>query len=1105
MQQDTDNDRIQQHYDEEFDRSAVASKLKDMEQSTSAGNLDEEHNTQPARNMLKDKEESSDPTKATPFTNNVSEQGGKKPNIKDMMSKLSVKKKAATISLVLALFGAGSLPFLGTAALPFAIAGNLNANALSHGMQSYMEDLLGVSIFGLKGKTTASFDGDKIGGLTDSQIKELKSNGVTLQPEDGLTNKAGKKTFSSMTIDGTKVSSKADLSDLIRSKPSTVSKILVTKTPLWKAAKSATSLAYSSAIRAIRNPQLKGTTIEEKNKNFVADATGGGGAGNANVVAELTDDMEDADKTTATENAEGMNKGIQEDLEAAKKSVEAGTPLEDPSNNGNLKAAIVDKLEAGGGIDANINKLAEGTSVGSKIWSYVNALGPLDLVCSIYQTAHTATILARGVIMYNAMRTAIYFVSLVEKYKAGDGQSMEDMEYFMNILQKRDPKTNQAFDQSAAAQFIFTGKINDTPPTISAVGGAGIKAFYSTLLAIHSTVGGGDAKLGREAMRNACNIITNLGVQVGVTLGSLVVGFFTGGTSTALGGVSVSLIRDSLVAGAKKIATGIAEKVGKDIAEKGVLGMLKSNAWKGFKGAWNNLDVWGKTGILLAGVGTFAMPYVVEALTGGDILNALSNGFDFTEMAIAGFNDFDYRTAIANGGLLMSIPKAQAYYNDTYQPAQQTYIASLQQEAKKTPFDYKNQYSALGSIVTNFGTKFGYSSFTTPASMLSSIMSLPAKLPTMFTPSAGAASARDFQAISDYVNNEAYTGQNLALQVTGSPFAGYNHVHSFEEVLEQLGGTEISITESAATSTTTDTTGSSSTKVKLEIVPGSALDTYRKECHNSERTQTDPQFQNDDGSDGLSIECGVGTGEGGADGAKYNSLYSDAITYLTAYNPSNEPVATAGATTGNNTSSTPPGTCPDGTNIVNEISIGWDKDNGGAETPITLCKIPNTSAQINPGWTDSRYKGTSSLGISELVVNSEAASSLLEISKKYTTEKGGKLSGSVAYRSVYEQCSFFMADSAGKVRNTPSSEKEKGYYSKYCSPNTSWLKYPVGKWSTPVVVSNHMMGRSVDFTEPSKTWMKQCVTSSSNNRCYGFYDDVLQSGGGDAPHFTYKP
>lgn len=201
------------------------------------------------------------------------------------------------------------------------------------------------------------------------------------------------------------------------------------------------------------------------------------------------------------------------------------------------------------------------------------------------------------------------------------------------------------------------------------------------------------------------------------------------------------------------------------------------------------------------------------------------------------------------------------------------------------------------------------------------------------------------------------------------------------------------------------------------------------------------------------------------------------------------------------TGTTPSGSCPAGTSVVQGITKGWVRGSG-SETSITLCSIPNTNAQVIPGWKNSKYEGTSALGLTKIAINSEAAQSLLDAATKYKKETGHELSASVGYRSVYEQCSILK----GNGNHVLASQKK--YYKKYCSPNSSWLKYPGGNWSTGVVISNHMMGYSIDFSSASENWMRSCekdaTDGAKDGRCFGFYDDVYQSQGWDSAHFTFK-
>lgn len=184
----------------------------------------------------------------------------------------------------------------------------------------------------------------------------------------------------------------------------------------------------------------------------------------------------------------------------------------------------------------------------------------------------------------------------------------------------------------------------------------------------------------------------------------------------------------------------------------------------------------------------------------------------------------------------------------------------------------------------------------------------------------------------------------------------------------------------------------------------------------------------------------------------------------------------------------PNGTCPAETTLVPKITKGWERS--GKERAITLCSIPGTSAQVIPDWKDSRYEGTSAVGINEVVVNSEAAESLRDAAKK-AKASGVTLSISVGYRSLYEQCSIYIRNHARP------------------SVCPGWITPVSGNWSTDVTYSNHMMGYSIDTLPVTESWMRRCVKDATDtkvdNRCFNFYDDVYQNQNWDSAHFTYKP
>ncbi len=189
------------------------------------------------------------------------------------------------------------------------------------------------------------------------------------------------------------------------------------------------------------------------------------------------------------------------------------------------------------------------------------------------------------------------------------------------------------------------------------------------------------------------------------------------------------------------------------------------------------------------------------------------------------------------------------------------------------------------------------------------------------------------------------------------------------------------------------------------------------------------------------------------------------------------------------------GSCPTGTELVKDITEGWDR--GGDKKTIVLCSIPGTTMTGEGLWKDERYKGTTALGITTLTINSKGAAALLEAAELAKSEEGGKvtLGASIGYRSLFEQCSIYIRD--------------------YARPSEcpDWITKIDAGWSTTTLYSNHMMGLSLDFDAASESWMRTCMQSNDkekydkkdDNRCYGFWDDVKQKQGWDDAHFTYDP
>jgi len=910
------SDHINDDVNQKFDKNATSQQLSKAE---AGGQSDSRHSLSPAGVALTDQldqylrdknrdisdREAGGAPKEAAFTNKFT--GAKQP-VK-LVTRL--KKRSAIISLVLALVGGASIPFIGTAGLPFAIIGNFNAKSVMHGAQAYINDHLGTKLFGFKGQTSVSFDGNQLAGITSSQADELRARGVVLNPAEGTPTKNGKLIYNSITLDGININSKEALSTALRENPGLLSKVLITKPTLWKTSKSAAAQSVKSALRLVLNPKLTGDTPEEKRQSAIGDVIDGDSAIIDSPLKVDDPDAENPDADKVNTELSNTEAKLQEEIAAGKKAVSEGVVAPNPTYLNNMAYEFATRDG-----EAAINTMAGSGSIGGTIWSFVNVMEPLDFVCSIYQTAQTANALARGVIMVQAMRAAIKFVAVVEKYKAGDAESMEEMDFYMTSLQKNDPVSQLGFGDTAIAQHYLTGKglTSGEPPSISAVGGAGIKALSLGMLAIHQGVGtalGGSARTGRIALRDFCNIATNLGLQIGATAGVAIAGFFTGGA--AIGGAvaakgAMTALSSGLKRGGLIFVREMVEKFGKDMMQKLASISLKGaakNSWTTVKSLYRNMGPWDKAGLALAGVATFGMPSIVEALSGTAMLAAFDSGPKLIETYITGKENFDWISAHAQGAAPASIATATAYVNDQYRSAQQGYIAMMQQEAQSTPFDTTNPYSAIGSVMGTFRSVFGAGSFNTASANLTLLASIPFKLPSLFGNAAGAAGeSTNIQQMSDYVDDPTYREMGLAVQAGGSPYATFIKRYGFEQILDQLAAGPIpQITYEGSEDVKRGNIVDS--EPKLSIVPGSALEKYKNFCHGQDRVIIDEQFWSgtdaNNSPEALSSDCmdpGPSAKGDTTTTDKFNPLFADAIRFLSVVNPDAPTTATQTSTPG---------------------------------------------------------------------------------------------------------------------------------------------------------------------------------------------------------------
>lgn len=825
----------------------------------------------------------------------------------DLAKKAQVvlKKRGAIIGLVTLLGGGAAIPFLGATSLPFSILGNMDMKSLMHGLQQYSEDFYGYKIFG-GNKTTVDSNGDKLRGLRDTEIEQLKKQGVTLYPEGGKKTKSGKYIFDSVQFkDGPKISAAQFRTELIKN-PSFRRAMVIDKGSYFKSAKSAAAKKVWGIFKYPVNPDLKGDTPEERDKKLYAAAME---ETSTNFVADTKDQKNEEGKVTNEEKQKQARETIGEisnEVDRVKTEIADGKVSQTVINNSNM--GNLGYLMSQEGVDVTTAT----KSLGGQIWGFVNSLDVLDTVCTIYQVAQTANTLARTVALVNTVRFAMTIRSALERAKAGEDDG--SVNYLMNMIMQRDPVTGQHFDSSSYASMLFTGQLSSEPSAVSATGGRAMVALYTGMLALHSTIGSivslgsadtpfAKARLGRKVMKTGCGLVQNLGVQIGVTAASFVIGFFTGGTATvaqkaAETAVKVA-IKETFKRVIKEMAEKMTEKFGKeaikkllekkmaDFAEKGVFRTMAKDSWKAFKALDKSLSGWDKLGILLAGVSTFGMGYIVQALSGGNIAGYIKNGFAAFDGLGTGWQMYEFSNGLGSGGNAATYAQAMAY-ESTLKQYQGNYIEDQKYLAKDTPFDITNPYSAIGVAAGSAQRTLGAASFKDPLTFFQSLATLPFRSPAGSIARA-VGEAPTPEQIGNEVGNEFFSDNKIALQAMGSPTIVFQKKYTFEDIMTKLVDSESPQIRYDGDDTTTG-------EPKMKVIENSELAQYQEKCHNPARVELDPQYAVDDEESNIyDIETCV------AGGSKYDKekypLYDDALRFVNQVNPP-EMVGQADAQTG---------------------------------------------------------------------------------------------------------------------------------------------------------------------------------------------------------------
>lgn len=781
-------------------------------------------------------------------------------------SKVFMKKRGAIVGIVALLGGGAAVPFLGVAGLPFAILGNMDAKSMMQGASAYLEDYLGFRIFGNSKAASVNGSGEKIAGLLPDEIAQLKEAGVEFK--GGKTNSVTKRTtYTAVRVKGGAwIEAGTAFNDAMLNDVNFRKAMMYTKSSYWKAFKSQAAVDTRTRYGGNPNPDLStdkpdGEEAEaERNKKLMQSATGETSMDVSSRV-KSNDDSPKADVEKANSEAQKIVDGLKDEIEAKKAAIADGkipTSVAADSNLGNIATALdKDVID----VDTSVK------GVGGQVWGLVNALGPVDTVCTIYQTANTAAVLARGVALASAVRLFYTFRASLERTKAGYDND-NTVHYLMNILNKPDASTGQKFDSSTFASALFTGQLSSEPSTVSIYGGQAMIALLTGMHALHSIVGAGTgAANGRVILKNICGVATNLGVQIAATVGSL----FSGGTITAI----KAGFQAGMKAAASQLTKQIVEKFGKKaikeaiekatstISEKG----FSRVAWNGFKKLYDNMSPWDKVGVLVAGVSTFGIGYIVNTLSGGGVAGMLGNGMSFLEGVGTGWNQMEFANGLASGASVATYASASAY-RSTKDKYEQNYIADMKYDARSTPLDIKNPYSTLGAAVFGAQKMVGLSASSNIVDWLRSVAMLPLKLPSLGTAKADD-TALTPEAIGEKIGDPFMTENQIAQNVTGVPQIIFQKSISFSTFLSQFVDNS---SPQVSYSGNDEETG----EPKLSIISGSDLANYKDKCHNANRTELDPQFTDDEGSNLYDINTCVNN---------RNAAYDDAIGYISQVSP----------------------------------------------------------------------------------------------------------------------------------------------------------------------------------------------------------------------------
>lgn len=729
------DDRIQEDYDEKFNQltadydKSPSSSAQDLEKLENFANTGDEstRGDSPKSNIedAKEKEQA-----GGGWTNKVTDNPGRKEKLQGTLK--AMKKKGPMGIIIGMLVGGGGLfsvlvaPGVGIVQMKEVLMDDLNDQVAamdirtSHVFRAKLKSLkAGGAICTQSVRVMCKFT-----TMSKRQISKFKNAGFQVETE--RTKPFGRERITSMVApDGTKINDPADLNRLARSNPSVQSSLRATFNPRFAGMSDKIANSRFAKLFVDKASHVAGDTDEERDKSMT-EATKG-------KAANRTPDgkLKERDGREYVIDEDG-NKVYADGEAAAPATVNKDKFNEIAEKNRVSLKEIADKAASSKPGSTAVSGLMNGAKG-------ISALGPLDTLCTINNTAMAvgaAAKLTRGI---QVAQGAMVIDNMADEIKAGKGTA-EKVEWLGNKLTAIDMNekvtdesslntTNDDQNINAAARDnpnlgknawdspgIKTAMYNEAP-TLSArdsqyaIGGGLVGTLSKVMDMIHSKLGG------RQNVKSKCKIVQSWWARTAGLLAGVVsmVGTFGGSTVVSIGA---------------SVAFG------------------------------------------------FAAPFLQAALAdimAGNVVNGKTKGYDLGNVGFVGTSKMLGDIAQARG-MKPSSRKEQKAYSLVAKQVKEEHIALETYEARNTPLDIYNQYSFLGSAIRKINPAVIQSSST----VSQAIINVPTILGTAFSsilPHVNAAEEFNEERYSK-CNDPAYEDLNIDADV----FCNVRYAMSPEEL-----------------------------------------------------------------------------------------------------------------------------------------------------------------------------------------------------------------------------------------------------------------------------------------------------------------------------------